>query len=137
MFKNETQGTVFSTHRQVWPRLLLVPLLGGLLGVRAADAATQPKLPAVNLTYRGGPLIEHVKVVTLFWGSSWKSSSLVGYFNSFFRDLFADGRFTENLAQYSDGGYTISSGTFAGSDTDTQSPSAKVTDAQIQSEILA
>src|SRR5436309_852693 len=101
MFNNETQGRVLPAHRQVWLRLVLIPLLGGLLGVRPAGAASQPKLPAVNLTYRGGPLLEHVKVVTLFWGSSWKSSSLVGYFNSFFRDLFADGRFTENLAQYS------------------------------------
>jgi hypothetical protein len=104
-------------------------------GARPAGAVT--KLPTINLTYRGGRLIEQVKVATLFWGSSWKSSSLTGYFNSFFPALFADARFMANLAQYSAGGYTIGNGSFATTDTDTQDPPSKVTDAQIRSEIRA
>jgi len=121
--------------------LFLVLLLGATLGagcpLGVAGAAPTPKLPAIHLTYRGGPLIQQVKVATLFWGASWQSSSLTSYFNSFFRTLFTDGRFMANLAQYSAGGYTIGSGSFAATDTDTQNPSSKVTDAQIRSEIRA
>jgi hypothetical protein len=108
-----------------------------VLGGRPAGAAPSSTLPAIQLTYRGGPLIQNVKVVTLYWGSSWSGSSLTGYFNSFFRTLFADGRFMASLAQYSTSRYTIGSGSFAGMDIDTQSPSSKITDAQIRSEILA
>jgi hypothetical protein len=137
MFSNDTQGRNLASRRPLRLWLFLIPLIGATLGFQPAGAASRPKLPAVSLTYRGGRLIEHVKVATLFWGSSWKSSSLGGYFNSFFRDLFADGRFTANLAQYSAGGYTIGSGSFAGTGTDTQNSPAKVTDAQIRTEILA
>src|SRR5207249_11177751 len=56
--------------------LSLVLLLGATLGARPAGAAPTPKLPAIHLTYRGGPLIQQVKVTTLFWGASWQSSSL-------------------------------------------------------------
>jgi hypothetical protein len=94
-------------------------------------------LPAVKLTYRGGMLIPKVKVASLFWGSSWQSAPLTGYFNSFFKALFADGRYMANLAQYSAGGYTIGNGSFVVADNDTQNPPAKVTDAQIQAEIAA
>src|SRR5947209_17215018 len=81
-------------------------------------------------------LIPNVKVATLLWGSSWKSSSLTGYFNGFFKALLADGRYMANLAQYSAGGYTIGNGSFVATDNDTVDPPAKVTDAQIQAEIL-
>jgi hypothetical protein len=107
------------------------------VGYPLGAAAARSRLPAVNLTYRGGAMIGQVKVVTLFWGSYWKSSQLPGYFNSSFRDLFADGRFLRNLSQYSVRNHTISGGSLAGSSTDTQDPTAKVTDAQIQSEVLA
>src|SRR5690348_8444526 len=100
-------------------------MLGAALSARPAAAAPQHRLPAVQLSYRGGPLLANVKVATLYWGSNWTSSSLTGYFNSFFRSLFADGRFMENLAQYSAGDYTIGDGSFIGSDTDTQAPAAK------------
>src|SRR5262249_4732898 len=85
----------------------------------------------------GGPLIENVKVATLFWGSSWQGNSLTGYFNGFFRTLFADGRYMANLAQYSAGGYTIGNGSFVVTDTDNQNPPAKVTDAQMRAELVA
>jgi hypothetical protein len=126
-------------QRALW--LLLVPLVGMVLvagcPLGAASAAPASALPSIQLTYRGGPLIQNVKVVTLFWGSSWSRGSLPGYYNGFFRALFADGRFMANMAQYSAGGYQIGNGSFGGTDTDTQNPSAKVTDAQIRSEIRA
>src|SRR5712692_8701319 len=143
MLPSDAQGrgfTRFRPHRRVNPRclsLVFVPLLGALLGALPAGAAPSSTLPTIKLTYRGGRLIQHVKVATLFWGSTWKSSSLTGYFNGFFRTLFADGRFMANLAQYSAGGYTIGNGSFAATDTDTQNPSAKTTDAQIRTEIRA
>lgn len=137
MFSKNTQRRDLTPRRPLRLWLSLVPLLAAALCAPPAGAASRPKLPVVNLTYRGGRLIEHVKVATLFWGSSWKSSSLGGYFNSFFRDLFADGRFTTNLAQYSAGGFRIGSGSFAGTDTDTQNSPTRVTDAQIRTEILA
>jgi hypothetical protein len=127
--------------------LILVPLIGAMQGVRPPEAAAAPsprfaragtrQSPPIRLTYRGGPQIQHVKVATLFWGSSWKSSSLTGYFDGFFRALFADGLFMANLAQYSTGGYSIGNGSFVATDTDGQDPPAPVTDAQIQSEIRA
>jgi hypothetical protein len=143
MVCSDTQGrgcTLLRPHRNVKPRrlsLFLVPLLGAALGARPAGAAPPSRLPAINLTYRGGPLLQNVKVATLMWGASWKSSSLTGYFNSFFSTLFTDGRFMANLAQYSAGGYTIGNGSFAATDTDTQNPSSKITDAQIRTEIRA
>lgn len=143
MIRHDVQGRGFTAQRP--PRrgrsrcffLCFVPLLSATLGVPRALAAPTTKLPPIQLTYRGSRLIQHVKVATLFWGASWKSSSLTGYFNRFFQALFADGQYMANLAQYSAGGYTIGNGSFVATDTDMQDPSSKVTDAQIQSEIRA
>src|SRR5712692_3446932 len=143
MARTDTQGINWTPprpQRRGRPHglfLAVVPLLSATVGVWPAAAAPTSTLPSIKLTYRGGPLISNVKVATLFWGSSWKSSSLTGYFNGFFRTLFDDGRFMANLAQYSAGGYTIGNGSFAATDTDTQNPSAKTTDAQIRTEIRA
>src|SRR5215212_10114985 len=71
--------------------LFLVP------GLTRADDRSQLDLDHINLQYNGGPLIEHVRVATLFWGASWrqdqKQRQLSDYMNGFFQDLFADGRF--------------------------------------------
>lgn len=117
------------------PVLMTVAALGAL--PRSAAARSSHRLPPIDLTYRGGPLLRNVEVVTLYWGSSWSTSQLPGYFNSFFRALFSDGRYFANLAQYSAGGYTIGDGSFAGSYIDPQQPPAKLQDAQIRSEIGA
>lgn len=115
--------------------LLLVP------GIVRADQGSNLDLDHINLQYNGGPLMEHVRVATLFWGKSWredqKQRQLGDYMNGFFQDLFADGRFMANLAQYSAGGYTISNGSFGATATDEQQPPARVTDGQIQAEIRA
>jgi hypothetical protein len=115
--------------------LVLLPVLA------RADDESNLDLDHINLQYYGGPLLEHVRVATLFWGASWrhdqKQRELGDYLNGFFQDLFADGRFMANLAQYSAGGYTIGNGEFIATATDEQSPPARVTDGQIQAEIRA
>jgi hypothetical protein len=113
---------------------LYLALVLGILP-RAAFAQRHRTPPPIALTYRGGPLLSHVRVATLFWGSAWGGSSLAGYFNGFFGTLFADGRFMANLAQYSVSHYPIGNGTFAGTVVDTQQPPGKLHDAQIQTEI--
>lgn len=118
-----------------FPVLLAAAAIGAL--PRVAAARSSHRLPSIDLTYRGGPLLRNVQVVTLFWGSSWSTSQLPEYFNSFFRALFADGRYMANLAQYSTSSYSIGNGTFAGTLTDSQAPPAKLQDAQIQAEIRA
>ena len=115
--------------------LALLPVLA------RADQGSNLDLDHINLQYHGGPLMEHVRVATLFWGQSWrqdeKQRELGDYMNGFFQDLFADGRFMANLAQYSAGGYTIGNGEFIATATDEQSPPARVSDGQVQREIRA
>jgi len=103
----------------------------------AATARASRTPPPITFTYRGGPLLPHVRVVTLFWGPAWSGSTLPAYFNSFFRALFADGRYMANLAQYSASGQPIGNGSFGGTAADTQQPPAKLQDAQIRTEIRA
>jgi hypothetical protein len=115
--------------------LVLLPVLA------RADDASNLDLDHINLQYHGGPLLERVRVATLFWGPSWrqdqKQRQLGDYLNGFFQDLFADGRFMANLAQYSAGGYQINNGAFAATATDEQPPPTRVRDSQIRSEIRA
>jgi len=116
----------------------LVPLLATTLAAAPVLAAPGLRAPnKINLTYHGGPLLQHTQVVTLFWGPDWKTGSLAGYFNGFFQALFTDGRFMADLAQYDAGAYTIGNGTFAATATDDQAPPSPVQDADIQAEIRA
>src|SRR5947209_14091104 len=118
--------------------LRLVPLLAAALVAAPVGAAPARRGPApIQLSYHGGPLLEHVQVATLYWGPSWKTGTLSSYFDSFFTELFADGRFMSNLAQYDAGGYQISDGTLAGSTTDDQGPPSRVQDSEIRDEIRA
>jgi hypothetical protein len=46
--------------------------------------------PAAELTYRGGPLLNSVKVFTIFWGQVWQTSpnsELANQINQFFQFL--------------------------------------------------
>src|SRR6476659_8963249 len=100
--------------------LLGVALLASALGMAPRSARAQAS-PAINMHYWSGPLIQHAKVTTLFWGPYWGGNfASVSYFNNFFQALFADGRYMANLAQYNVGGYAISNGTWNGSDNDSQ-----------------
>ncbi len=91
----------------------------------------------IDVRYHGGALIRHAKVVTLFWGKPWEQLSLRDYYNRFFRDLFADGRYMANLAQYSRNGYEIGNGEFTGTALDPAELPGRVVDSQITQEITA
>jgi hypothetical protein len=122
----------------LWPQYGLLLALAGT-PVAAHDRADpgDSSITCVQLTYRGGPLIQHAQVSNLFWGSSWRGNPLAGYLNRFFPALFLDGRYMANLAQYSAGGYSIGNGTFGGSSIIEQDPPPVVEDSRIRSEIRA
>src|SRR5436305_6072186 len=114
-----------------------LPLALLLVGICAIPSWAQRPgrsnpLNNIQVQYHGGPLLQNVKVATLFWGTGWKNSALPDYFNGFFQALFADGHYMANLAQYSAGSYTIGNGTFAITDMDSASLTATVKDAAIQ-----
>ena len=123
--------------RHVSLSLGLLAAAGLVLLPRGGFARAARTPPPIKLTYRGGPLLPHLRVVTLFWGSAWSGSSLPAYFNGFFHTLFADGRYMANLAQYSVSGHSIGNGTFGVTTTDSQPPPAKLHDAQIRTEVRA
>jgi hypothetical protein len=105
-------------------------------GGNATGLAPLPASPAsLNPAYHGGPLVQNARVATLFWGTNWDQRP--GYVNRFFQALFANGRYMENLAQYSAGGYQVGNGEFGTTATDSVPPPATVTDAQVQTEIGA
>ena len=110
-------------------RLSPLPLALLILGISAVPSGAQRPnrnpLNNIQVTYHGGPLLQNVRVATLFWGSNWKSSALPDYFNGFFQALFADGRYMANLAQYSAGSYTIGNGSFVTTDKTTTRTASK------------
>ncbi len=91
--------------------------------------------PAAQLTYRGGPLLESVKVFTIFWGQSWQTSpnsGLANQINQFF-EFVVSSALVDQLAEYSARGQTIGHGSFIGTATIiAPALSSSVTDAMIQ-----
>lgn len=91
--------------------------------------------PAAQLTYRGGPLLEAVKVFTIYWGQAWQTapnSDLASQINQFFKFVVSSG-LIDQLDEYSVPGRTIGHGSFIGTMTITQPVlSHSVTDALIQ-----
>jgi hypothetical protein len=91
--------------------------------------------PAAQLTYRGGPLLESVKVFTVFWGQAWQTnpnSNLANQINQFFKFVVASA-LVDQLSEYSVPGRPIGHGSFIGSATIIQPAlSHSVTDAAIQ-----
>lgn len=91
--------------------------------------------PAVQLTYRGGPLLDTVKVFTIFWGAVWQTSpnsGLANQMNQFFKFVLSSA-LIDQLAEYNVPGHTIGHGSFIGTVTITQPTlSHSVTDATIQ-----
>ncbi len=101
--------------------------------VRAED------LSHIRFQYNGGPLIQKVHVVNVFYGNQWNERQYSQYMDSlgeFFQLLFDDGRFMANLAQYSACGHTIHNGKFSTSWIDPINPGDTVTDSQIRAELL-
>ncbi len=39
-----------------------------------ATARRAPAAPPAQLSYRGGPLLANVEVITLFWGADWQKA---------------------------------------------------------------
>jgi len=99
----------------------------------STEAAHAPATPA-QLTYRGGPLLTSVEVVTIFWGSSWtaRQAPLVGQVNDFFDYVLTSALLSE-LSEYSVPGKTIGKGRRTASVTiASPGPPASVSDAAIR-----
>jgi len=95
--------------------------------------AAPPAAPA-KLTYRGGPLLSAVEVVTAFWGADWLATEapLLTQVNDFFLYVLSS-PLTDQLGEYSVPGVPIGRGSVGGTAVITdQEPGKLVTDAQIQ-----
>jgi hypothetical protein len=69
-----------------------------------------------HLSYRGGPLLQNINVVPIFWGSQWESDPTLGSLRDQlldFLDFFVapGGPMLQQLAEYSVPGQTIGPGT--------------------------
>jgi hypothetical protein len=95
-----------------------------------AAAAASPQL-----TYRGGPLLTAVEVVTVFWGSWWQATdgaSLAQELNGFF-DYVLTSELIDQLGEYGVSGQTIGHGSRIGTQTLSEPAlGASISDAQIQ-----
>src|SRR5260370_33165726 len=78
--------------------------------------AAAPAAPA-HLTYRGGPLLSAVQVVTAFWGAKWLAGEapLLTQNNDFFLFIL-DSPLMDPLAEYSVPGTPICHGSLAGTE---------------------
>lgn len=105
----------------------IVPVHGETVAV-AESAAAPPQL-----TYRGGPLLTSVEVVTVFWGSAWQSQqTVIDRVNGFY-DAILQSAFMDALAEYSVPGKTIGHGKRTGTATiSTSDPGASLADSDIQ-----
>jgi len=65
--------------------------------------ALRPPPPAAQLSYRGGPLLDSIKVFTVFWGQVWQKSpnrDLANQINQFF-SFVVSSELIDQLAEYS------------------------------------
>jgi hypothetical protein len=90
----------------------------------------------VNVTYRGGALIEAVKVFAIYWGQSWvndaDAKNLSTGMDQFFTDILVSS-LMDQLSEYSVSDKTIGHGSFIGSQVITvDTPTRSVTDSGIQ-----
>ena len=111
----------------------VVPMRGAGGLVAPAPPVRAPS--AAQLTYRGGPLLTAVEVVTAFWGVAWNEATAqatVQALNSFFQFVVAS-PYLDQLAEYGTPQVKIGRGRYAGTArvTDT-APSASATDSAIQ-----
>jgi hypothetical protein len=88
----------------------LVGLLATIAVACGPTAHAEFPLNGISVIYHGGPLIQHINVAPLLYGSPWQGTTASSYIGSFLQSLFANGRFMANLSQYSDGGYIIGNG---------------------------
>jgi len=94
--------------------------------------AAAPAAPP-RLTYRGGPLLSAVEVISAFWGAEWQGADAIlrRQVNDFFTFVLTS-TLMEQLSEYSIPGTPIGPGSLAGTATIAdQQPGSMVTDAQI------
>ncbi len=98
-----------------------------------AEQAMAAAPEAAHLTYRGGPLLTAVDVVTVFWGSAWQAQSdQIDKINAFYDAILQSG-YMDNLSEYSVSGQTIGHGTRVATATvSTSEPGTSVTDDAIR-----
>ena len=89
-----------------------------------------------KLLYNGGPLIEEVNIVSVYWGNQWNADAkLSGHrigMDQFF-DFIVTSPLINQFKEYDAGGYVIDTGQHTGSVVITSStPGASVTDTAIQ-----
>src|SRR5207253_10580403 len=111
----------------------VVPMRG--IGGLVAPAARVAAPPAAQLTYRGGPLLTAVEVVTVYWGAAWNDATAQATaqsLNGFFQFLVSS-PYSDQLGEYHTPQQKIGRGRYAGTAriTDT-APGASVTDSAIQ-----
>jgi hypothetical protein len=99
------------------------------------DRETAALTPPPQLTYRGGPLLGAVEVVTVFWGKAWNlpaNQATPAKLNAFFDAILVSG-LVDQLGEYSTASTTIGHGRRSATATVT-SPNVKlnVTDAAVQ-----
>jgi hypothetical protein len=110
------------------PRAHVMPLRSSL----EQEARPARSLPAsARLTYYGGPVLAHVKVVTIFWGAEVRYASRL---NAFYAGV-TDSAYFDWLSEYDTPTQKIGRGTFGGSYADATAPTGSITDAMIQGEL--
>jgi len=102
----------------------------GLIG------APQVKAPSTaSFTYRGGPLLTAVEIVTVFWGAAWAEATAQATatsLNAFFQFLVSS-PYVDQLGEYSTPQQKIGRGRFAGTARVTNTaPGTSVTDNAVQ-----
>jgi len=102
----------------------------GLIG------APQVKAPSTaSFTYRGGPLLTAVEIVTVFWGAAWAEATAQATatsLNAFFQFLVSS-PYVDQLGEYSTPQQKIGRGRFAGTARVTNTaPRTSVTDNAVQ-----
>ena len=102
----------------------------GLIG------APQVKPPSTaSFTYRGGPLLTAVEIVTVFWGAAWAEATAQATatsLNAFFQFLVSS-PYVDQLGEYSTPQQKIGRGRFAGTARVTNTaPGTSVTDNAVQ-----
>ena len=90
---------------------------------------------AAQLTYRGGPLLSAVQVVTVFWGAAWNEATAEATaqsLNAFFQFVVTS-PYVDQLGEYSTPQQQIGAGRYVGTARVTDSaPGTSVTDSAVQ-----
>jgi hypothetical protein len=102
------------------------------------DGHPHPAPASAHLDYNGGPLLTHVQVYTIFWGTKWSSASgthLMGKLNAFYQAILVS-PLIDQLGEYSVPGKAIGHGAYIGTKVITaQAPVGSITDSVIRTRL--